>query len=735
MKLRVKILCVFLSLLMAISVFPMSVFAAGEKEYIKEVRISTASTEAEAKQWLTDNGYKVLDVNLNYKSGGNAVYMGYITTTNPDEAITDMAIMQMDGGYSFTEYEAMLKERAEEISNLIDSIYTAIQTARDNYSNGYVGAVKACEILNTFVEDDSGKGLGDMIFLEDFDKSLVQKVFLQGNSDIISIVYNMLALACVNIGEDTSWLAKLGNVDIYGEYDPLVYEDLARKMFSSFEEIHDLLEYYEKYCREIDEHPEIFDDMTEEEAADYYPENYGSASLVYHTLSQYRFGDYGNKTVADFFAGDINEVATEDMYPLFVAMTPAEREISVLVGFEQMIILAQNDADSLNQYFVDFKEEIASCGIDGKISVYANVDRSLFDGGVALTNAALRESASTGDTAWYSEDNIDKNLSIALGCVAGASLLTAGVVAATSKKLDDVITHQIGKYYTRRLGRAGIAKAEKQALSAVCKELATKYGSIEALVPEYKTITTVADLQAALPDEVLIANREMLTKTDDLLANAKWQACEKATNARTNAVKRTMGNIKTVAYVALGISLLFEAVRIGIKLYNYYHPDFTVIPRVIVSENADESGSTYVNYYAVLDQNGEYADLNAWRGTRWNALYTTKDKGAGDPILASGLAAKADDNSMPTTDSYGVHYFGENGACDLNRYLLRSRSPEIYMFFTRDHSLSVTASAFSKGTVIAFAGIGLLGGVVIGSIATVGAGKLKKKKEDSTQDD
>ena len=36
-----------------------------------------------------------------------------------------------------------------------------------------------------------------------------------------------------------------------------------------------------------------------------------------------------------------------------------------------MIFLAQNDAESLNQYFEDFKEEIEYHDIDGKISVYA----------------------------------------------------------------------------------------------------------------------------------------------------------------------------------------------------------------------------------------------------------------------------------------------------------------------------------------------------------------------------
>ena len=54
---------------------------------------------------------------------------------------------------------------------------------------------------------------------------------------------------------------------------------------------------------------------------------------------------------------------------------------------------------------------------------------------MALTNAALRESASTGDNSWYSEDNIDRGLSIALGCLAGASLATAITVACSSQKI------------------------------------------------------------------------------------------------------------------------------------------------------------------------------------------------------------------------------------------------------------------------------------------------------------
>ena len=90
---------------------------------------------------------------------------------------------------------------------------------------------------------------------------------------------------------------------------------------------------------------------------------------------------------------------------------------------------------------------------------------------------------------------------------------------------------------------------------------------------------------------------------------------------------------------------------------------------------------------------------------------------------------------MPTAQSYAVHYFGETGACNVSRYLLKKTSPATYIFFTRDHSLRATASTFSKGTVITFTAIGLVGGMAIGSLGVIGAGMLKKKKEESASAD
>ena len=116
MKKGIKIISVLMAVLTFLMALPLTAFAAKQEVYVKEIRISTDANDEAAKQWLTENGYTVLDVNLNQKTGKDSVYIGYLTTTNPDEAITDISLMQMDGGYSFSEYEAMVEKRREEIN-------------------------------------------------------------------------------------------------------------------------------------------------------------------------------------------------------------------------------------------------------------------------------------------------------------------------------------------------------------------------------------------------------------------------------------------------------------------------------------------------------------------------------------------------------------------------------------------------------------------------------------------
>ena len=185
--------------------------------------------------------------------------------------------------------------------------------------------------------------------------------------------------------------------------------------------------------------------------------------------------------------------------------------------------------------------------------------------------------------------------------------------------------------------------------------------------------------------------------------------------------------------VAAGIMLIAEGIAIGMKVYNYYHPEYTEIPRIIVDEVVTDTDSYYVNYYAVKDHTGEFGDLNAWSAQRWNALYTTTDKKAGDPIIASSLIVKLKDSAFPSEEHGAVHYFGETAAANVNLYHNRSTATATYIFYKRDHSLSMTASTFSGGQVVMFVGFGLIGGIIIGSLGAGAAEKKKQKREDEAE--
>ena len=731
MKKSMKIFSFFMAALMFVMALPITAFAAKQETYIKEIRISTADTEDEAKQWLIDNDYLVLDVNLNQKTGKDCVYIGYKTTTNPDEAITDLSLMQMDGGYSFSEYEAMVEKMEQEIMEIIDSLETSITEARANYMADKKCAVGAHGILNRFREDDSGKFLGDLLFVEPIDKSVITKIFLQGNSDITSLIYQMLAYACTDYESGESWLDKLANVNVYDVEDALLesgqlpyYEDLTMKMLSSFETIQETLEYYEKVCKPFDENynQDEFDELELWDQREYFPENYSETVVIYGALSTCQ---YGNGTLKDFFMQDYNELDSEDFYPLFVSMTDGQRAILPFVDYAFMIAMAEHTDETAKEYEKTCVETFDYYEVD-VVSVYTNVDRSLFDGGVALTTASLRKSASTGETPWYSNDNIDEDLGRALTTIAGSSLgIAVGSVAvrcATKAAMKHTVS--VATASAREIAVA----FDKMAVELLMHSCEVQGVAVPSGVNTSTFRSFAAGIQSVLPDHSVIRTNMSYIRSGE---TAIQTAAENVMlTSRYKMMQRIVTGANVVMMISFGISLISEGIKIGIKVYNYYHPDYTDIPRIIVDEVVTDSDSYYVNYYATKDQTGEFGDLNAWSAQKWNALYTTTDKNAGDPIIASSLSVKLKDSTFPDEESAAVHYFGEEAAADVNRYNFKRTAPATYIFYKRDHSLSMTASTFSGGQLVMFTGFGLIGGLAIGGLSVIGAGKIKKKKKE-----
>ena len=279
MKLN-KLFSAIISLVLAVTICVTtctSAFAAtfGGKKYVKEMIISYGNTADEAKKWLTDNDYEVVDNNLNdgandWISTERAVYLGYKTTDNADEAITDMKLMNMNGGYSTQDYQMLLDEQKSNIKQFFSDFKVAIEEYRTNYASKQERAVAAHDMLNLLYDDDTKQNLGDLLLnkvreeytdeqyeaLSDDKKSKVADmttIIMQGNSNAVLAMEQLLAMAADD--SDTPWVNRYQEAKTY---DGMVEELVAKDNLTVNQAVKQLAAEYDEDAKIIAENFESY---------------------------------------------------------------------------------------------------------------------------------------------------------------------------------------------------------------------------------------------------------------------------------------------------------------------------------------------------------------------------------------------------------------------------------------------------------------------------------------------
>ncbi|MBQ7699976.1 MAG: hypothetical protein IJT49_06525 [Clostridia bacterium] len=179
-RLSQSILAVFLAVLMGM-IPAVKAFAAETEspDYISKVKIfmgDCSAAEAEGFTLLKDGGDPV---DLNQNAGGGigskgekAVYLGYKTTKNRGEAITDLALMNMKGGYKTKDYETLMQQQMSvQIVPFVSSFMEAVVEYRENYNSEFPENKQRAKyihsLLNKLTDDDcGGAGLGDLLLNE-----------------------------------------------------------------------------------------------------------------------------------------------------------------------------------------------------------------------------------------------------------------------------------------------------------------------------------------------------------------------------------------------------------------------------------------------------------------------------------------------------------------------------------------------------------------------------------------
>ncbi len=718
---------------------PCSALAASssKKTYVKETILSYGKTADEAKKWLTDNGYAVLDYDLNEGaddtfSTKRAVYLGYTTTENADEAITDMRLMNMKGGYSVQDYEILLDEQKTNIKAFLNDFKVAVGEFRTNYEKGQERAKAAYAMLNVMYEDDTQQFMGDLLLnrireeytdeeyaalSDEVKKSTVDMttVLMQANSDAVLAIEQTIATATDSGG--TLWTERYADAPSYDDMvDELMnekklsvndaekqlaleYDDDAKAIVSKFEEYKTYLANYTK--EEITLASAIDEIKAYEEAnPDFSYANWFAAGTQYELLDTL---ENDGITLLELITGDDFDVESADrymLYPLVSCLTDGQRACLNFLSMYNIVALGINGDEATKEAIEDFP--MVSNNEGKQNSVYDGVDRMIFSNDVALTNEAIRLRTSTGK----------EPVSSAASYISATSYLLYGVFCLT-------------------LGCTVAAWRQVSALSTIAAEI--------------KDNISYLDLKSA----------QMMEKIESFGLEEEWGPYQKKYNEmiqQSQAARDGLGQTNTwmkyFRYAGIAMTCL-SIVLIGVSLWNtyndlkeYYNAEFTPIPAYMVDESTDENDEKVYTYYTAVKCNRadagmttkkssllkDFGDINGDVGRQWVALYTTKDKAAGYPILADMLV-RYENSNIPEDKTAALSMFGENYAQNLTNenagYTYDDDKDGIYMFYSCD------SSAFSA-SVISYGIAALAGGCVAAAAAAVFF-TIRKKKNKTNQ--
>ena len=684
-----KTTAVFLSALILFSAcYDASAAVIGPK-YVSDIQIGYGE---EGKKALKDAGYKVADYNFNEYAGYNdnnsdqtAVYLGYKTTFSREEGITDLAVMNMNGNYSFNDYEKLLEEQKESISAALELYSEAVEGFRENYKAGKAPAIYASKLLNLFYEDDSGNNLGDFFTAGSTTAEQLQTLFLQGNTEYLSYAEMFIAYG-LHDSDDTLY-DRLSGMDIDDEYQKNLYS-VCRSLISA---ISDLQVYFDA-LNMADKKYKF--KMTDEDLASFmeeYGEELGAEQLynisVGYSLKKLTVNvpyagaalpDGNDATLYSILLMEEEELYEDNYYyllPLAAALTKGQASCMEFIGLKDILLIENYEDNDLKEIVNDALDKLPKDYTP--VSVYYEVDRSMFNpDGIALTDSAAKSGNDDSGSSWTGGDAMVlkekyssmRECAMALGAAAG--VIAVGIV-----------------FYAIALAGKSVAYA-----TLVMQNLSFASFSSMNFVSKGLTVLSIRYGAAVTFSIVAAVAVLVLTCLASVLIFCAWNA-------------------------------IFGYEQIP-QDKDY---DYTRKPRAIVDSETDADGNTYyAYYYAAKDTDGEIGDLNGndTKNPEWLCLYYTKDTRQGDPIAAD---FEFNTDGKIKNGFSGVHNFskgaeGVRTAFNLNYGTAKSTGAH-YMFvrhISEEQALNYAGSAFAGSSIwlvsaMAFAlGAALSGGLVYG---------------------
>ena len=412
--------------------------------YISEVKLFYAISEATGRAACEAEGFTFCPEDVMTDANKAHAYLGYKTTTNPGDAITDLTLLDMKQSYyRDMTYAEFLEKHLGEFTDQASDVMQLVNEMRRLYEAGSPNATAAYDTLNMFYLDGGQAHSGDNLLgnylLNKADVTFFEKYIQRGNAQILGVVVNALGYAVSDYGgEGATWVdrSKTSAVEsVYAhassaeriQYDTW-YKDLALEFFRQIREFRTT---YSKAKALYDEHGVNFgyegldenSGMTEllQQDTDCLLPEYVNAMTTYTLMSQYVYQEAEERVVKDaallydedeeaveeatvvyterkllseylleLAADDTLSLHPEKLYPIIESMTAAQRTALRVCGLSSLIkglFQAEDYKENRETRVAEAKQELREHGFpDGDIFIWHGVDQSLYTKKIAETS-------------------------------------------------------------------------------------------------------------------------------------------------------------------------------------------------------------------------------------------------------------------------------------------------------------------------------------------------------------
>ena len=598
---------------------PLTASAATNEQFLSDIALVYEDSVEDAQAAIAGTDWKLYNKDLNPNADymfDDGVYLIYKTSTNVEDAITDLRVMDMYGGYATTNYQKQLENSRNQYMQAIADLRKATDEFKTLYNAGDDMAELAYRQMNYYKDVRTENGtetdmkMGDFFLNMPTDDKIVQ-VMMEGNSVVVS---NLISLLAVGISGASGTTLATRIAEKYAIKDTLTdeeYHEDAKSLATSFETIKAKLIRFDALKEEYNFED---DDMTEEEYV-FLTEYATIADLM--TIIQ-----FGETTLADFIKGTWT---TKDLYPIVAAFTPGQK---ALVGMGQIETVLKYSSPSkpieeLTKAVEEVEKEIKDENGNLKVfDVYAGVDREIFKGDFAMTTEAERQQALTGKT-WDMSDATSRSVGMTVGYIISGVVdlaiagTAAGIAIKTAVLKSSIATAGAALKKVAAINRVSSIAVEKAATEKALATFTAKWGAIQ-------TPMAVVAIAFAL-----------------ILAGGYGLA--------------TWYNYYNPDYLEIPTTLIdVKETDLGDKYVKYN------AAKVFNGEEGQE-----------------VADFNAYEGKEWIALYYTKDATAGN-CLTPNFVYRENNNTVSKRHQ-GISMFGEDNAFNLNSHVYNDDAAGIYL--------------------------------------------------------